>query len=128
MTSNLLRPLQRQFAHLLWLPGFAIVTILLTMTDRRAEMHAIDGANGEQRNFKIKFNHAFHNHATRASASALLSILPCLRELFGRADKALAFAGRAHDRFDDARKTHCGYRIMKTGLTVGKAIRRCRQS
>ncbi|KNB29421.1 hypothetical protein ACH57_26495, partial [Salmonella enterica subsp. enterica serovar Typhimurium] len=33
-----------------------------------------------------------------------------LRELFGRADKALAFAGRAHDRFDDARKTHCGYR------------------
>ncbi len=69
------------------------------MTDRRAEMHAIDGANGEQRTSN-KFNHRLPQSATPASASALLSIIPYACELFGRADKASGLAGRAHDRFD----------------------------
>ena len=46
LAGKLLRARQRQITHLLRLPGLAIIAIFLSMSNRRAEMHAINGANG----------------------------------------------------------------------------------
>ena len=62
------------------------------MADRRAEVHAVHGADGEKGNFKIKIHHAFNDNATGPGTAALLRILPGLSQLFVGTNKALALS------------------------------------
>ena len=57
------------------------------MADRGAEMHAIDGADGEQGDFKVEIYHPFDDHPPGAGAAALLGVAPGFAELVRRADK-----------------------------------------
>lgn len=54
----------------------AVVAVFLTMTNRSAEMHAIDSADGEQGDFEIEVHHPLDDHPSGASAAALLRIAP----------------------------------------------------
>ncbi len=84
-------------------------------------MHAIDSADGEQGDFEIEVHHP-RRSPSGASAAALLRIAPCFAELVSRADKALAFAGGAHHRFNDAWQTDLGNRRAEAFFAVGKTI------
>ncbi len=85
-------------------------------------MHAIDSADGEQGDFEIEVHHPLDDHPSGASAAALLRIAPGFAELISRADKALAFAGGAHHRFNDAWQTDLGNRRAEAFFAVGKTI------
>ena len=85
-------------------------------------MHAIDSADGEQGDFEIEVHHPLDDHPSGASAAALLRIAPGFAELISRADKALAFAGGAHHRFNDAWQTDLGNRRAEAFFAVGKPI------
>ena len=61
------------------------------MTDRRAEVYAVRGADGEKGNLEIKIHHAFNDNAAGPGAAALLRILPGVSQLFAGTNKALAF-------------------------------------
>ena len=109
-------------AHLLRLPGLPVIAVFLAMANRGAEMHAVDGADGEQGDFEIEIHHPLDDHPPGAGAAALLRIAPGFAELVSRADKALTFAGGAHHWFDDARQTDVGDRRAEAFFAVGKAI------
>ncbi len=71
---------------------------------------------------KSKFTTPLDDHPSGASAAALLRIAPGFAELVSRADKALAFAGGAHHRFNDAWQTDLGNRRAEAFFAVGKTI------
>jgi len=85
-------------------------------------MYAIDGADGQQGDLKIKLHHAFNDHPPGTSAATLLGVIPGVIQLLGAADKALPFAGRTHHRLNDARVTNLVHRLQKIAFAVGEAI------
>ncbi len=88
------------------------------MADRLAEMHAVHGADGQQRNSKS--NLTSPSTITRPPP-APVGRNPGALQLLRRADQA-CLAGRAHHRFDDARIADVFDRLPESRLAVGKAI------
>ena len=127
LTGNLLRAHQCQVTHLLRLPGFTIIAIFLTMSYRRAEMDAINCADGKQGDFKIKIHYAFDDNASGACPASLLSIVPGLGEPIGGTNKALSLPGGTHYRLHNAGVADFGDGLTKAGFAVSKAVRRGRQ-
>ena len=122
LAGDLLCACQRQRAHLLRLPGFAIIAVFLPMTNRVAEINAIHGADGERGNFKIKLHHAFYDDAPGTGTAALLGIVPGVVQRAAVADKALPFAGGAHYRLNDARVANLLYGLEKRSFIPGKTV------
>ncbi len=84
---------QRQFAHHLRLPGFAVVAIFLPVADRLAEVNAIDGPYREQGDLVLEGNEALDDHLATTGAATLLGVGPALIELGEIAQHALSLAG-----------------------------------
>lgn len=114
-------------AHGLWLPGFLIVALLLTMANRRAERGAADVAYGQQCDFVVEIDKAFDDHPALAGTPALLGVVPGFLHVVGAAQQALALARRTHHRLDHARKAQVldGLTVVFEG--VGEVVRRGRQ-
>ena len=67
--------------HGLRLPGFDVVTRNLNVADRFAEIGLYDamfiaGADGEQGDFVVKFNHPFNNDAALIDPAATRRVIP----------------------------------------------------
>ncbi len=122
LAGNLLRPRQRQGAHLLRLPGLAIIAIFLTMTNRIAEMDAICGADGQEGDFEIKLYDAFDNHAAGTGAATLLGVVPGVVQRAAVADKALSFPGRTHHWLNDARVANLPDGLQEFIFITGKTV------
>ncbi len=114
-------------AHGLWLPGFLIVALLLTMANRRAEGGAANVAHGQQRDFVIEVDKAFNDHATLAGTTAFLRVIPGFLNVIDTLEQALPFTRRTHDRLDHTREAEVfdGLAVRLEG--VGKVVRRGRQ-
>lgn len=85
-------------------------------------MHAIHGADGQQRNFKNQILPALRHHPATAGTAALLGVIPGALQLFARADQALALP----EELITGLTTH-GSRYAQTAwregdFTVGKAV------
>ncbi len=114
---------QRQLAHHLRLPGFAVVATFLTVADRIAEVNAIDGAYREQGDLVLEGDEAFDDHLATTGAAAFLGVGPALIELGEIAQYTLPLAGRTHHRFHHAGQADsldCGDKLLfALGKTVG---------
>ncbi|MNE46397.1 hypothetical protein D3C80_1407330 [compost metagenome] len=121
-TGDLLCALKRQSAHFLRLPGFAVIAVFLTVSNRVAEMHAVNRAHCEQGDFKIKFHHALNDDASGTRTSTLLGIVPGFIQRAFITNKTLSFARRTHDRLNDARVTNLFNGLQEIGFAIGETV------
>ncbi len=127
LAGDRLRAFQRQGAHLLRLPGFAVIAIFLTVANRVTEMNAVHGADGQQGDLEIKLHNTFNDHTTGSGATTLLGIIPRLVQRAAVADKALPFTGGAHYRLNDARVADLLDGPQECGFIASKTVARRRQ-
>ena len=118
---------QSNRAHGLWLPGFLVIALLLTMTDRRTESCATYVAHGEQGDFVIEVDEAFDDDPAFARTTAFLRVVPSLLHIVSAAQQALAFARRTHHRLDHTRETQVFDRFAVVLEGVSEVVRRGRQ-
>ena len=118
----------RNVAHRLRLPGFAIVARFLAMADRRAEGRAAGMANRQQGDLVVEIDEALDDAAPLAGASTRLRVVPGGGHFGLAADQALALAGRAHDRFDHEWQAEVADRRPVVRLAVDETIGRGRQA
>ncbi|MNJ16539.1 hypothetical protein D3C77_108020 [compost metagenome] len=113
---------QRQLAHRLGLPGFAVVTVFLTMAYGIAEVDAVHGAHGEQGYLVLEGDEAFDYHLATAGAPPLLGIGPALVQPGKIAQQALALAGGAHHGFHHAGQAYGLDGGNELLLALGEAV------
>ncbi|MNK95658.1 hypothetical protein D3C87_1159050 [compost metagenome] len=94
--------------HRVGLPAFHVVAADLHMADRLAELRfhlaiGAHGAHGQQGDFVVEVDEAFHDHTAVAHAAAGHGVVPGGLDALGAVDLALALAGAAHHRLDHAR-------------------------
>src|SRR5690606_36203113 len=115
---------QRLLAHLLGLPGFAVVATLLTMADRRTEAGATGMAHGQQGDLVIESDKAFDNDPAEAGTAAGLGVVPRRLYILLAAHQTLTLAGGTHHRRDHTGQTDfadcCQIVIAPLGKTVGR--------
>jgi hypothetical protein len=115
-------------AHRLRLPGLLIVTILLTVANRRAEAGAAGVAHGKQGDLVVEVDKPFHDDPALAGAPALLGIVPGALQVGVALQHALALAGRTHDRLDHAGVTDGFHRRGVVLEGVGEMVGRSGQA
>src|SRR5690606_34172527 len=75
-TGDLFGTLQRQIIHRLRLPGFAIVTIFLPVTDRITEGDTLFMPHRQQGDLIIKVDKAFDDYPALSGPASGLRVLP----------------------------------------------------
>ena len=100
----ILRRAQRAVRHGRRLPALAIVAAFLPVSDRRAEMHPVDGADGQQRDLRFEADELLDDHARSIAPHVCDGKVVSLAEFLYRPRGALPFAAARHDGLDHTRQ------------------------
>src|SRR5688500_7748868 len=108
----------------MWLPGFLVVAMLLSMADRFTQQNSITMSDRQQRDLEIEVNKSFDNYFSFSTPTSLLRIFPGVVNFRFFFNDTLPLSRRAHNRLDYTGKTH-GFRSHnKFVFTICKTIRR----
>ena len=99
---HVLRLRERRGGHRHRLPALPIVALLLAVADRRAEGDAVRRADGEQGDLIVEGDELLDDHPRPVAAHVGDGIVPGGVQLGLGRDRALALAGRGHDRLHHA--------------------------
>ena len=81
-------------------------------------------AHGQQGDFVIEVDKAFHDATAGAGATTALRIVPGGVDIGVTAQRALALAGGRHQRLDHARQADGCHRFAVVGMRIDKTIGR----
>ena len=125
---------QRGLAHRLRLPRLDVVTLLLTVSDRCAEIRAetagvrIDGAHGQQGDLVVEIDETFDDDPSTLDATAGDGVVPGPVDLVRPAHHTLTLARRRHHRFDHTREPDPVGRGADLVGRIGERVRRRRKT
>ena len=83
------------------------------MTYRLTEYCAGHTADSEERNLIVEIHKTLYYDTSGSGTASLLGFLPCLIDLIGILDSALAMAGGPHDRLNNTRDSDLLYSLVK---------------